>query len=54
MLNRHEHTNNHLQNAWDKYGEENFRFEILEQCEIRDLNRREKYWIDYYLIFRVN
>lgn len=48
MLNRHEHTNNHLQNAWDKYGEENFRFEILEQCEIRDLNRREKYWIDYY------
>ena len=48
MLNRHDHTNSHLQNAWDKYGEKNFQFEILEKCEIHDLNRREKYWIDYY------
>lgn len=30
MLNRGEHYNNHLQNAWNKYGEENFIFEVIE------------------------
>ena len=27
------HHNRHLQNAWDKYGEENFTFEVLFYCE---------------------
>ena len=26
------HDNRHLQNAWNKYGEENFRFLIIEEC----------------------
>ena len=29
-LNNHKHSNNHLQKAWDKFGEENFIFEIVE------------------------
>ena len=27
------HFNNHLQSAWNKYGEENFKFEIIEKFE---------------------
>lgn len=32
--------------AFDKYGVENFKFEIIEETE--DYNEREKYWIKYY------
>lgn len=42
------HHNKHLQNAWNKYGEDNFSFEILEECERELLNSREQYWINYY------
>lgn len=31
-----------------KYGIENFRFEIVELCDEKDLDDREIYWIDYY------
>lgn len=37
-----------LQKAWNKYGENNFIFEIVEFCEADKLNEREMYWIDYY------
>ena len=30
-LNKNTHPNNHLQSAWNKYGEDNFKFEILEE-----------------------
>ena len=30
LLKRNKHFNSHLQNAWNKYGEDNFKFEILE------------------------
>lgn len=48
------HCNKHLQHAFDKYGENNFTFTIIE--EINDysiIGEREKYWIDkigYYNI----
>lgn len=35
-LNNGRHENNHLQNAWDKYGEDNFRFVPLFECEERE------------------
>lgn len=47
-LNNGEHYNEHLQRAWDKYGEENFSFDIIEECEIDKLNEREIYWIAFY------
>jgi len=37
-----------LQNTWNKYSEENFKFEIIEECSEEMLNEREIYWINYY------
>lgn len=37
-----------LYNAMRKYGLENFKFSILEECEINELADREDYWIAYY------
>ena len=46
ILNQNNHYNAHLQNAWNKYGSENFKFSIVEECEQFELNDREIYWID--------
>ena len=40
--------NIYFHNALRKYGIENFNFEIIEQCVENDLDKREKYWIEYY------
>lgn len=32
----------------NKYGKDNFTYEILEYCENKDLNYLEQYWINYY------
>lgn len=34
--------------AIQKYGKENFSFEIIEECAIEQLNQRETYWINYF------
>ena len=47
-LNGNYHHNKHLQSAWNKYGEDSFTFDILEECTQDKLNEREMYWIDYY------
>lgn len=31
-----------------KHGWDNHIFEIIEECDIKDLNHRERYWQDYY------
>jgi group I intron endonuclease len=46
-LKEKKHKNKHLQSAWDKYGEENFVFEILEKLENDSgLIAREQFFID--------
>jgi hypothetical protein len=45
-LERDEHNNEHLQRAYNKYGEDNFTFKIVEETD--DLNNRELYWINEY------
>ncbi len=40
-----------LYKAIRKYGLENFSFEVLEECEPKQLNEREIYWINYYQTF---
>jgi len=46
-LNNETHPNRHLQHAWNKYGEENFYFGIIEPVENKeDLLGREQYWMD--------
>ena len=42
------HHSNHLQRAFDKYGEGSFVFGVIEECSTDDLDSKEKYWIDYY------
>lgn len=42
------HDNKHLQNSWNKYGQDNFEFSIIEECTEDKLTEREQYWIDYY------
>ena len=39
------HENKHLQNAWNKYGQDNFEFSILLECEESQLNTYEEYYI---------
>lgn len=44
---RHQyHCNDHLQNAWNKYGEKNFDYSILEFCEEDIRISREQYYVD--------
>ena len=42
------HSNSYLQNAWNKYGEENFRFIILYKCNEETLLEKEQLYIDNY------
>lgn len=52
-LNKCVHHNKHLQRAWNKYGEENFIFEIVEKCKNDDIAyQRERYWVRYYDSFK--
>lgn len=45
-LKRNKHQNNHLQNAFNKHGKNNFVFEVIEFCEEKDLKDNEQYWLD--------
>ncbi len=47
-LNAAKHFNRKLQRAWNKYGEENFEFLILEICNIDLLINKEQIWIDKF------
>lgn len=40
------HHNPHLQNAWNKYGEEAYDCVVLEGCPVEELGDREIYWHD--------
>lgn len=47
-LNNNKHSNNHLQSSWNKYGKDNFKYEIIEKCELDVIDDREIYWITHY------
>lgn len=45
-LNTGTHNNSHLQSAWNKYGENNFQFLVLEEVDdVNDLRERETYYL---------
>lgn len=44
-LNKGNHTNSHLQNAWNRYGESNFKFYILEICDESVIDQKEQFFI---------
>lgn len=37
-----------LYNAFKKYGIDNFVFELIEECDVIDLNEREQHWLDFH------
>lgn len=45
-LKNKSHVNAHLQNAWNKYGAESFKFSVIEHCRVEDLLSREQVYID--------
>lgn len=48
-LKNGKHPNRHLQFAVDKYGIDNFKFYIVEECSIDQLDERECYYIALYI-----
>lgn len=46
-LNKNKHDNIYLQRAWNKYGEDNFKFEIIEDYT-ENYNEMERYYINLY------
>ena len=34
--------------AIEKYGKDNFLYEIIEECNIEELNQKETYWIQHF------
>lgn len=40
-----------LMRAFRKYGINNFKFEVIEECKNEELNQKEMYWIDYFDTF---
>jgi group I intron endonuclease len=47
-LKNNTHYNSHLQRSWNKYGEKNFTFNVLEECDIEHLIVNEQKWIVFY------
>lgn len=45
-LLKNKHDNSKLQRAWNKYGEESFTFEQVENCPEDSLVEREQFWLD--------
>ena len=45
---QHKKDNTHFHNAISKYGAENFTVELLEECELADMDSREIYYIAKY------
>jgi group I intron endonuclease len=46
QLRNKKHINCILQKAWNKYGEDNFSFEIVEKCELENIFEVEQKYID--------
>lgn len=40
------HTNPHLQNAFNKYGEQSFNIEVIEEVKKENILSREQFWLD--------
>lgn len=48
LLRGGKHFNQYLQRSWDKYGEDNFDFIIIEECMTEELDDKERYYIQLY------
>ena len=48
LLKCDKHYNDYLQKSYNKHGENIFGFEILEECDRKDLSIKEQSWIDKF------
>ena len=46
LLRHNKHINQHLQNAWNKYGEINFDYSIIEFCDENIRYEKEQFYVD--------
>jgi len=53
-LNRNVHENDHLQKAWNKYGKDNFEFNIILLCEEFELLKYEQWYLDNVIRFGID
>lgn len=51
LLRKNKHHSKYLQNAWNLYKEENFQFQIIEECSKELLIEREQYYLDIFRPF---
>lgn len=47
-LNLNKHHSILLQRSWNKYGESNFIFELIENCTKDNLIKCEQFWLDFF------
>lgn len=45
VLRRNKHFNRELQEDWNRFTEDDFKFSLLEECSVEELDDREIYWI---------
>ncbi len=50
-LRTNNHPSKYLQRAYNKYGKDNFIYEVLENCSENNLIQREQYWMDFHKIY---
>lgn len=48
QLNKNKHFNKHLQSSYNKYGFDNFNFNILEETDLDNLEKLEEFYINEY------
>lgn len=46
-LNKGCHDNDYLQKAWDRYGQDDFVWYIVEECSLDKLQDREQWWVGF-------
>lgn len=54
LLRGNEHYNSYLQRSWNKYGESNFDWNLLEVCPEEQQFIREQFWIERLETFKEN
>lgn len=55
LLTLNKHSNPHLQNSWNKYGEDNFSFNIIELVDDKNLLlEREQFYMDKFKTYDIN
>lgn len=53
-LEKGTHYNKHLQRSYNTYGRDAFVFEVIEWCDVSELDEREKYYIKKYDSMNIN